>query len=588
MTAPRRPSPVFGSASTLRGGTGWVPPAVEEVARLLPDYQVLALLGCGSMGAVYLALQPALDRPVAIKLLPLEMSAEEEFAQRFVCEARALARLNHPCITPVYDSGRTAEGHLYYVMEFVDGASLPGRIAAGLQPEEALGIALQVCEALACAHAAGIVHRDIKPANVLLDQQGRVKVADFGIAHMAEGSGSLTLTQTGRCLGTPDYIAPEQCRGAAVDQRADLFSTGVMLYEMLCGEVPRGVFTPPSRRTKCTARVDRIVAKAMRQAPEQRFQSAVEMQAALAAAQRRPLKRGPRLVRVLAVGAMLAAAASALYFLPAGSATSPAAPAAARSPVPSLPETAQWLFRVGNDFSYLTLERPGVEPVKVTSLAALPPGDWQVVELWLDRFQCLPAAQPVLRQDFQRHTAGLTRLRSLFCRIIEVPDADLAFLRNNPALTELSLEGLPLTDAVLEHIKDLKNLRRLNISADLAQGSPFTGRGLGELACRAVLTDLVVIGTRFDDAAACGLLAFPNLRTAALSSTAITDACLPTLCMHPGLESLEIDHTAVTDAGVAALAAMKPLRWLAVSGIQESTLTMLRTALPRCKVGSKQ
>ncbi len=263
------------------GGGMWQPPSIEEAAGLFPQYEVLGLLGRGGMGAVYQARQIALDRHVAIKLLPLEVSADRDFADRFVREARAMGRLNHPNIIAVYDFGQTPAGHWYFAMEFVEGTNLHQVIhGPGLAPAQALSIIGEVCDALAYAHGKGVVHRDIKPANVMVNLEGRVKVADFGLARLTDPSAEqFGHTQTGTVMGTPDYMAPEQKRGMNVDHRADIYSLGVMLYEMLCKETPQGVFDPPSHRVAVDARVDQVVIKAMQQTPDRRFQSSTEMKA---------------------------------------------------------------------------------------------------------------------------------------------------------------------------------------------------------------------------------------------------------------------------------------------------------------------
>ena len=266
---------------------GWQPPTVEEAARLFPQYEVYALLGRGGMGAVYKARQIELDRFVAIKLLPLEISTERDFAERFRREARAMARLDHPNIIAVHDFGTTTEGHLYFAMAFVEGPNLHEMIhGPGIAPGQALEIIGGVCDALAYAHAKGIVHRDIKPANVMVSLDGQVKVADFGLARLNEpGAEQLGRTVTGAVMGTVDYMAPEQMHGETIDHRADIYSMGVMLYEMLCREVPRGVFEPPSARVPgVNKRIDQIVTKAMQQQPERRYQSTPEMKTAVAAA----------------------------------------------------------------------------------------------------------------------------------------------------------------------------------------------------------------------------------------------------------------------------------------------------------------
>ena len=261
------------------GAHGWDPPALEEVARLFPSYELLGMLGRGGMGAVFKARQISLDRLVAIKLLPLEISVDQTFLDRFRREARAMAKLNHPHIITVFEFGQTAEGHLFFVMEFVDGANLADIIhGPGLTPDQSLSISAQVCTALAYAHGKGVVHRDIKPANVMIDTESQVKVADFGLARLIDSTApDLGHTMTGTVMGTPDYMAPEQKRGMNVDHRADIYSLGVMLYEMLCRETPQGAFDPPSERIGCDPRLDKIVLKAMQQAPDRRYQSTQEM-----------------------------------------------------------------------------------------------------------------------------------------------------------------------------------------------------------------------------------------------------------------------------------------------------------------------
>jgi hypothetical protein len=220
---------------------------------------------------------------VALKLLPLEISVDPAFAERFHREARTLARLNHPNIVGVYDFGKTSEGHLYFVMEFVEGTDLHRIIhGPGLTPAQSFEIIIGVCEALAYAHGKGVIHRDIKPANVLVNTEGQVKVADFGLARRnTADQSSWSQTVTGTVMGTPAYMAPEQMGGQHVDHRADIYSLGVMLYEMLCGEVPRGVFDPPSRKAPVDSRVDEVVHKAMQSEPDRRYQQTSEMKLAV-------------------------------------------------------------------------------------------------------------------------------------------------------------------------------------------------------------------------------------------------------------------------------------------------------------------
>jgi Protein kinase domain len=260
----------------------WLPPEPDEIAALFPQYEILEIIGRGGMGAVYRARQSSLNRLVAIKLLPPEAAADSVFAERFRNEARVLARLQHPHIVAIHETGQTAQGHLFIVMEFVSGLDLAQLLAKGpLPPARALGIARAVCEALEFAHQQGVVHRDIKPANVLLSDDGAVKVADFGVARVRAETDETRLTFTGLALGTPDYMAPEQRQGGDVDGRADLFSLGVMLYEMLTGELPRGAWQPPSRKAPSGAHLDAVVEKAMQPDPARRPRNATELRASL-------------------------------------------------------------------------------------------------------------------------------------------------------------------------------------------------------------------------------------------------------------------------------------------------------------------
>ncbi len=269
---------------TSDGGRGWTPPTIEELQRVLPLYEILEVLGLGGMGAVYKGMQRSLDRHVAIKILPPGLEdADVHYAERFKVEAKSMARLSHPGIVAVFDAGETADGLLYFVMEFIEGTDVQKMIATGpLEAEQALAITANVCDALGFAHESGIVHRDIKPANIMIDARGRVKVADFGLAKVTTlDSGGFT--RTNLTMGTPDYIAPEALTSIAhVDGRADLYAVGVMLYTMLTGSIPRGRFALPSGVVKkLDPRFDAIVDKAMQTDREQRYPSAAAMRADL-------------------------------------------------------------------------------------------------------------------------------------------------------------------------------------------------------------------------------------------------------------------------------------------------------------------
>lgn len=272
------PTPHSGAPSQSRS---WDPPSVDQLQQMLPHYDVTNFIARGGMGAVYKGVQRALKRPVAIKVLPPDLrEVDLQFAERFKHEAQAMARLTHPNIVAVYDAGETADGLLYFVMEFIEGTDLAQIIASGgrLEPARAVPIITAVCEALAFAHEEGIVHRDIKPSNIMIDRRGKVKVADFGLAKSVNLDASL-VTSSSVAMGTPDFIAPEVfIPGLKVDGRADLYAVGVMLYQMLTGAIPRGRFLLPSGiAPQVDKRFDDIVDKAMQNDREQRYSTAIEI-----------------------------------------------------------------------------------------------------------------------------------------------------------------------------------------------------------------------------------------------------------------------------------------------------------------------
>ncbi|MEZ5386773.1 MAG: protein kinase [Prosthecobacter sp.] len=261
--------------------TDWEPPSARELESCFPGYTGFQYIDRGGMGAVYAATQVSLERRVAVKILPPDMGADTVFVDSFHREARMLAMLQHPHIVAIYDFGCNAAGHLFIVMEYVDGYSLldVSRKARPSVPV-ALEIICQTCEALQFAHDRGVVHRDIKPSNILIDERGKVRVADFGLAKTAlQESGSTTAKTQGAFLaGTPAYAAPEQRRATnSMDHRADIFSLGVTFYEMLTGYLPVGVFEPPSRKVGSPPALDKIISKALRESPEDRYQKAEEM-----------------------------------------------------------------------------------------------------------------------------------------------------------------------------------------------------------------------------------------------------------------------------------------------------------------------
>jgi serine/threonine protein kinase len=266
---------------------------VAELAAKLHQFEILAFIGQGGMGAVFKACQKQLDRVVALKILPPGLGENPAFADRFVREAKAMARLSHPGIVAIHDFGH-AEGLYFLVMEFVDGVNLRQLIQTDrMAPREALATVPQICDALQYAHDQGVVHRDIKPENILLDRRGRVKVADFGLAKLLSangesgwaaptGAGAPGLTEAGKVMGTPQYMAPEQAEGAAeVDHRTDIYALGVVFYQMLTGELPGRQIEPPSRKVQVDVRLDEVVLRALEREPARRYQQASQVKTAV-------------------------------------------------------------------------------------------------------------------------------------------------------------------------------------------------------------------------------------------------------------------------------------------------------------------
>lgn len=273
----------------------WQPPSCEELQALLHGYEVLHFVARGGMGAVYRGVQRSLGRQVAIKILPPALSdTDPHYAERFKQEARAMGQLNHPGIVAVYDFGEMENGTLYFIMEFIEGTDVAQMVAkqGRLPSAHAMAITAHVCDALQYAHQCGVVHRDIKPANIMVGYDGRVKVADFGLAKQPRHT-DVSLTQSGFVMGTPHFVAPEAITlGVSVDHRADIYAVGVMLYQMLTGKVPQGVFEMPSLQVPgLDPRYDQIVASAMREDRECRYQQILDMRRALDAIMTQPVGR---------------------------------------------------------------------------------------------------------------------------------------------------------------------------------------------------------------------------------------------------------------------------------------------------------
>lgn len=260
-------------------------PTAERLQPLFPELEVGEMIGTGGMGCVFRAQQVKLDRTIALKILPRELSDDDLFTERFAREARAMARLHHPGVVGIHDFGSVDNTH-YLILEYLDGANLRELQNAGpISFDEAIRIIDQICAALAYAHAEGVVHRDIKPENILFDQSGRVVLADFGLARLAmDSSAPVSLTQTRQAMGTLNYMAPEQWENPKnVDHRADIYALGILLYEMLTGRIPRGSFPPASSLVEIPNAVDEVIHRALQLDADDRYQSVPEFAEALQA-----------------------------------------------------------------------------------------------------------------------------------------------------------------------------------------------------------------------------------------------------------------------------------------------------------------
>jgi predicted Ser/Thr protein kinase len=515
----------------------FIPPSTDELDVLIPGYKFVQFIERGGMGAVYKAVQKSLNRAVAVKLLPQVHRNKESFAERFKREAQALALLNHPHIIAVHDFGETPDGQMYYVMEFVSGMDLQQLLKRDPpEPRQILKIITQVCEALQFAHEHGIVHRDIKPANILIDERGNVKVADFGLAKVV-GPQSVNYTATGMTLGTPDYIAPEALdQSKNIDHRADIYSLGVMIYELFTGHVPKGMWEPPSIRSGADKGIDAVVSKAMQNNPEKRYQQVRDMTQVLeklfknsdnwknfrrpspslaetAGKKERPVPTGAETIKirqndgagrhwlpwVVAVLVLLGAGFAAAWqggWLTAEKrvdSTSLQVEQPVRPVIlPTAPEQmklAEWVFAHDGFLNVKTAanseERMGGS-ADILTTSDLPPEPFTI---WRASFTNAPIKAAADLEELAKlaHEAGT--VSNLCLHRMDVPVPALACLASIPTLKSLDLSSTSLiTDDAVEHLAACRSLRTLRVSrARLPSGSALTDKlGLLLPGCRII------------------------------------------------------------------------------------------------------
>jgi len=259
-----------------------------QPGQTLGPFRITGQIGEGGMATVYKAYQPSMDRTVAIKVLPSQLSNNAQFVGRFQQEARIIARLEHPHILPVFDSGES-DGIYYLVMRYLEAGTLTDKMSGPLSMDDIDRIFSQLADALGYAHSQGVIHRDLKPSNALIDKHGNLFLTDFGIAKILEGTSQFT--KTDMVMGTPAYISPEQAQGSKVDQRSDIYSLGIILYEMITGRLPFVADTPlaviykhindplplPSTVNKqISSAVENVILKALAKSPDDRFKTADE------------------------------------------------------------------------------------------------------------------------------------------------------------------------------------------------------------------------------------------------------------------------------------------------------------------------
>ena len=511
------------------------PPATPRT--LAGRYRLDRLLSEGGFGQVWRGFDLELQRPVAVKVPKPSRRFSAEEIEQFVAEARKVARLRHPGVVAVHDICRESGGY-FFVSDLIDGADLAGRLRTGLLPhDQAARLVAEVARILAYAHGQGLVHRDIKPANILLDGQGNPLLTDFGIAATEQE----LLQEPKRTLATLAYASPEEVSGQVIDARSDLWSLGVVLYELLSGRLPFDDPSPVALKDKILSHeppplpsldaaipkdLERICLKCLAKDPAQRYASAQELADELNAFLQPPQPKKRRLLPLGGVLVLTGIVGLAAYW-------SRLHPPTERHPAPAeKPE----LWRFNLDFTDTSDE--GLKQFE---------GMADLGELRLTKTQVTDAGLVSLR--------GCTGLQFLDLHQTKITDAGLKHLEGLTELRHLGLSATAITDDGLKHLQGLKKLSHLNI--DYTQVSDA---GLDRLKDLTDITDLRLTKTRITDAGLKKLVGLKKLRTLHLHHTQITDAGLGALAELPDLQDIGLAGTKITEAGLQRLKKARPGR----------------------------